>query len=71
MHSQVPFGHVKYAKEWLGVTGGVKRPEREHPKRPIQGLECTKSEVCVYIFFSFSSIFLNEAVHNYITAIFI
>lgn len=41
----VPFGHVKYAKEWLGVTGGVKRPEREHPKRPIQGLECTKSEV--------------------------
>ncbi|XP_063614121.1 single-strand selective monofunctional uracil DNA glycosylase-like [Penaeus indicus] len=41
----VPFGHVKYAKEWLGVTGGVKRPEKEHPKRPIQGLECTKSEV--------------------------
>lgn len=41
----VPFGHVKYAKEWLGVTGSVKRPEKEHPKRPIQGLECPKSEV--------------------------
>ncbi|XP_042863734.1 single-strand selective monofunctional uracil DNA glycosylase-like [Penaeus japonicus] len=41
----VPFGHVKYAKEWLGVTGKVKSPEREHPKRPIQGLECTRSEV--------------------------
>lgn len=41
----VPFGHVGYAKEWLGVTGRVTRPAQEHPKRPVTGLECGRSEV--------------------------
>jgi single-strand selective monofunctional uracil DNA glycosylase len=27
------------------VTGAVKRPEREHPARPVQGFECKRSEV--------------------------
>ncbi|XP_037782126.1 single-strand selective monofunctional uracil DNA glycosylase-like [Penaeus monodon] len=35
----------KICKGVARSDGGVKRPEREHPKRPIQGLECTKSEV--------------------------
>ncbi|KAG7160736.1 single-strand selective monofunctional uracil DNA glycosylase-like [Homarus americanus] len=41
----VPFGHVAYAKDWLGVKGRVSKPAKEHPKRLITGLECTRNEV--------------------------
>ncbi|XP_068240626.1 single-strand selective monofunctional uracil DNA glycosylase isoform X2 [Palaemon carinicauda] len=41
----VPFGHVQYAKDWLRVKGSVTKPENEHPKRLITGLECRRSEV--------------------------
>lgn len=41
----VPFGHVKYAKEWLCVKGNVTKPSQEHPKRLVTGLSCTRSEV--------------------------
>jgi single-strand selective monofunctional uracil DNA glycosylase len=29
----------------MGLKGEVKKPRPEHPKRPVDGLECTKSEV--------------------------
>lgn len=32
-------------KEWLRVTGEVKQPPREHPKRKVQGLACSRREV--------------------------
>ena len=32
-------------RDWMGITGEVKRPAREHPKRKIQGFECPRSEV--------------------------
>ena len=41
----VPFGEVAAVKEWMGLTGVVGRPEREHPKRPVLGLESPRSEV--------------------------
>ena len=41
----VPFGEVEHVRSWLRIDGAVKRPRHEHPKRPIQGLECTRSEV--------------------------
>lgn len=41
----VPFGEVGVVREWLGIDGQVRRPGREHPKRPIQGFACTRSEV--------------------------
>ncbi|XP_071538534.1 single-strand selective monofunctional uracil DNA glycosylase isoform X3 [Panulirus ornatus] len=41
----VPFGHVGYARDWLGVKGNVLKPVKEHPKRPITGLECSRNEV--------------------------
>ncbi|XP_068715659.1 single-strand selective monofunctional uracil DNA glycosylase-like [Montipora capricornis] len=41
----VPFGDTKHVKEWLQIEGCVYKPEREHPKRPIQGLDCKKAEV--------------------------
>lgn len=41
----VPFGEVAAVRDWLGVTGRVDKPEREHPKRPIEGFSCARSEV--------------------------
>jgi len=41
----VPFGEISLARDWLGIAGGIGRPEREHPKRPIEGWGCRRSEV--------------------------
>lgn len=41
----VPFGEIAIVKEWLGLDGPVARPERENPKRPVEGFACARSEV--------------------------
>ncbi len=41
----VPFGEVDAVRRWLGIDGPVGRPKREHPKRPVEGFECSRSEV--------------------------
>jgi single-strand selective monofunctional uracil DNA glycosylase len=41
----VPFGEVALVRDWLGIEAPVARPEREHPKRPVLGFACTRSEV--------------------------
>lgn len=41
----VPFGEISLARDWLGIEGEIGRPEREHPKRPVEGWECRRSEV--------------------------
>lgn len=41
----VPFGEISAVRDYLGVDGPVARPTAEHPKRPIQGFRCTRSEV--------------------------
>ncbi len=41
----VPFGEIKAVKEWLGIEAPVKTPTKMHPKRPILGFKCTRSEV--------------------------
>lgn len=41
----VPFGEVGHVRDWLGITGRVRKPEQEHPKRPVTGFECHRSEV--------------------------
>ena len=41
----VPFGEVAAVRDWLKIVAPVGRPRREHPKRPVQGLACTRSEV--------------------------
>ena len=41
----VPFGEVETVREWFKIQGDVRKPTREHPKRPIQGLACPRSEV--------------------------
>ena len=41
----VPFGEIPAVRDWMGLSGEVSKPNPEHPKRPVDGLECTKSEV--------------------------
>lgn len=41
----VPFGEVSLVRDWLGIEGKVGRPISEHPKRPVDGFECQRSEV--------------------------
>jgi len=41
----VPFGDVRLVRDWLGIEEPVERPAREHPKRPVQGFACPRSEV--------------------------
>jgi len=41
----VPFGEVASVRDWLGIEERVERPSPEHPKRPIQGFACERSEV--------------------------
>ncbi len=41
----VPFGEVAAVRDWLGIEAPVERPKREHPKRPIEGFGCRRSEV--------------------------
>ena len=43
--SGVPFGDVGYVRDFLGLSGAVTKPVPEHAKRPIDGLECSRSEV--------------------------
>lgn len=41
----VPFGEIAAVRDWMGITAPVGRPESEHPKRPVAGFDCVKSEV--------------------------
>ena len=41
----VPFGDVAMVRDWLGITAPVGKPRNEHPKRPVAGFACQRSEV--------------------------
>jgi single-strand selective monofunctional uracil DNA glycosylase len=41
----VPFGEIGLVRDWLGIVGTVDKPPSEHPKRPIEGFDCARSEV--------------------------
>ncbi len=45
MQTGVPFGEVAAVRDWMGIEAPIGRPAREHPKRPIDGFACTRSEV--------------------------
>lgn len=40
----IPFGDVKMVKQFLKIEAPVQSPTDVHPKRPILGFECKKSE---------------------------
>jgi len=41
----IPFGEVAVVRDWMGLPGVVKPPRDQHPKRPIEGFNCARSEV--------------------------
>jgi len=41
----VPFGEITAVREWMGIEEAVDQPPAPHPKRPIQGFACPRSEV--------------------------
>ena len=41
----IPFGEIQAVKQWMGIEAPVYAPKNEHPKRPVEGFGCTRSEV--------------------------
>lgn len=41
----VPFGEINAVRDWLGIEVPIGKPSPEHPKRPITGFDCPRSEV--------------------------
>jgi single-strand selective monofunctional uracil DNA glycosylase len=41
----VPFGEIASVRDWMKIEVPIGRPRREHPKHPITGFACPRSEV--------------------------
>jgi single-strand selective monofunctional uracil DNA glycosylase len=41
----IPFGEISHTINWLNIEGEIFQPNKSHPKRPIQGWDCPRSEV--------------------------
>ncbi len=41
----IPFGEISFVRDWMGITEPVGTPRMPHPKRPIEGFQCSRSEV--------------------------
>ncbi len=41
----IPFGEIAAVRHWMRVDGPIGRPRDEHPRRPVLGWECPRSEV--------------------------
>lgn len=41
----VPFGEIPAVTLWMGITAPIGQPAHMHPKRPVQGFACPRSEV--------------------------
>ena len=41
----VPFGEVAAVKDWLRIEGRVSAPATVHPRVPVRGFDCPRSEV--------------------------
>lgn len=74
----VPFGEVAAVRDWMGIEAPVKRPKSEHPKRPVTGFACERSEVSgrrlwglfAERFGSPEAFFAEHFVHNYCPLVF-
>jgi len=41
----VPFGEVSVVRDWMGIQAKVSPPPRLHPRRPVLGFSCPRSEI--------------------------
>jgi single-strand selective monofunctional uracil DNA glycosylase len=74
----VPFGEIRAVQNWLGIQAPVGKPGKEHPKRPVEGFHCSRSEISglrlwglfQQRFGSASHFFENHFVANYCPLVF-
>lgn len=74
----VPFGEIAAVRDFLGIEEKVTKPSPEHPKRPITGFACTRSEVsgrrlwgwCESKFGTAERFFQRFFVHNFCPLVF-
>ena len=45
MQTGVPFGEITAVRDWLKISAPIDQPAKTHPKRPIEGFACLRSEV--------------------------
>ncbi len=45
MQTGVPFGEVAAVRDWMGIDAPVAQVTDAHPRRPIEGFACRRSEV--------------------------
>ena len=41
----VPFGEVAAVRDWMKLSAPIGQPAKVHPKRPVEGIACPRSEV--------------------------
>ncbi len=41
----IPFGEIEMVGNWMGIKAPVDQPAHVHPKRPVEGFACPRSEV--------------------------
>ena len=41
----IPFGEVQAVTHWMGIHAKVAVPDNMHPKRPVMGFDCPRSEI--------------------------
>ena len=41
----VPFGEIAAVRDWLGIQAAIEPPPNEHPKRPVRGFNCKRTEI--------------------------
>jgi single-strand selective monofunctional uracil DNA glycosylase len=41
----IPFGEIAAVRDWMNLQATIGKPAREHPKRPVHGFACARSEV--------------------------
>jgi single-strand selective monofunctional uracil DNA glycosylase len=41
----VPFGEIAAVRDWMKIQTAVGRPDREHPRRPVEGFACARAEI--------------------------
>lgn len=74
----IPFGEIKVVTGWLGLHAPISKPPEEHPKRPVTGYACQRSEVSgrrlwgliAKRFKTPEKFFLNHFVMNYCPLVF-
>jgi single-strand selective monofunctional uracil DNA glycosylase len=41
----IPFGEIRAVRDWLGIQTTIEHAAHEHPKRPVLGVHCRRTEI--------------------------